>query len=71
MDPLAVLEYVAATPHDQAWRVGAHHATGSNIPLAELTATVARVRDAATAAGRDPAGFPIVCRGSFNLMAEP
>ncbi|HEX6212316.1 MAG TPA: TIGR03619 family F420-dependent LLM class oxidoreductase [Methylomirabilota bacterium] len=45
--------------------------TGGNIPLAELTATVARVRDAAAAAGRDPARFPIVCRGSFNLTPEP
>ena len=45
--------------------------TGGNIPLAELTATVARVRAAAAAAGRDPARFPIVCRGSFNLMPEP
>jgi probable F420-dependent oxidoreductase len=45
--------------------------TGGNIPLAELTATVARVRDAAAAAGRDQARFPIVCRGSFNLTAEP
>jgi len=45
--------------------------TGGNIPLAELTATVARVRDAAVAAGRDPARFPIVCRGSYNLTAEP
>ena len=45
--------------------------TGGNIPLAGLTATVARVRDAAAAAGRDPARFPIVCRGSFNLTPEP
>jgi probable F420-dependent oxidoreductase len=45
--------------------------TGGNIPLAELTATVARVRDAAAAAGRDPARFPIVCRGSFNLTPAP
>jgi alkanesulfonate monooxygenase SsuD/methylene tetrahydromethanopterin reductase-like flavin-dependent oxidoreductase (luciferase family) len=45
--------------------------TGGNIPLAELTATVARVRDAAVAAGRDPARFPIVCRGSYHLTAEP
>ena len=45
--------------------------TGGNIPLAELTATVARVRAAAAAAGRDPARFPIVCRGSFNLTPEP
>lgn len=44
--------------------------TGGNIPLAELTATVARVRAAAAAAGRDPARFPIVCRGSFNLTPE-
>jgi probable F420-dependent oxidoreductase len=45
--------------------------TGGNIPLAELTATVGRVREAAAAAGRDPARFPIVCRGSFNLTPEP
>jgi probable F420-dependent oxidoreductase len=45
--------------------------TGGNIPLAELTATVARVRAAAAAAGRDPARFPIVCRGSFNVTPEP
>ena len=45
--------------------------TGGNIPLAELAATVGRVRAAAAAAGRDPARFPIVCRGSFNLTAEP
>jgi len=45
--------------------------TGGNIPLAELTATVARVRAAAAAAGRDPVSFPIVCRGSYNLTPEP
>ena len=45
--------------------------TGGNIPLAALTETVARVRDAAAAAGRDPARFPIVCRGSFNLTPQP
>jgi probable F420-dependent oxidoreductase len=44
--------------------------TGGNIPLAELTTTVARVRDAAVAAGRDPSKFPIVCRGSFHLTPE-
>ena len=44
--------------------------TGGNIPLAELTATVRRLRDAASAAGRDPGRFPIVCRGSFNLTPE-
>jgi probable F420-dependent oxidoreductase len=44
--------------------------TGGNIPLAELTATVRRVRDCAAAAGRDPGRFPIVCRGSFNLTPE-
>jgi len=32
---------------------------------------VARVRSAARAAGRNPDGFPIVCRGSFRLTAEP
>jgi alkanesulfonate monooxygenase SsuD/methylene tetrahydromethanopterin reductase-like flavin-dependent oxidoreductase (luciferase family) len=45
--------------------------TGGNIPLAELTTTVGRVRAAAAAAGRDPGRFPIVCRGSFQLTPEP
>jgi probable F420-dependent oxidoreductase len=45
--------------------------TGGNIPLADLEGVVARVRGAAHAAGRDPARFPIVCRGSFRLTAEP
>ena len=36
-----------------------------------LGEVVARVRAAAAAAGRDPARFPIVCRGSFNLTPEP
>lgn len=45
--------------------------TGGNIPLADLEGVVARVRRAARAAGRNPDGFPIVCRGSFRLTAEP
>ena len=45
--------------------------TGGNIPLADLEGVVGRVRGAARAAGRDPARFPIVCRGSFRLTAEP
>jgi probable F420-dependent oxidoreductase len=45
--------------------------TGGNIPLADLEGVVARVRSAARAAGRNPDGFPIVCRGSFRLTAEP
>ena len=44
--------------------------TGGNIPLAELETVVGRVRDAARAAGRDPARFPIVCRGSFRLTPQ-
>jgi len=32
---------------------------------------VDRVREAARVAGRDPARFPIICRGSFNLTPEP
>jgi probable F420-dependent oxidoreductase len=45
--------------------------TGGNIPLADLEGVVTRVRGAARAAGRDAAAFPIVCRGSFRLTAEP
>lgn len=45
--------------------------TGGNIPLADLEGVVARVRGAAREAGRDPARFPIVCRGSFRLTAGP
>jgi probable F420-dependent oxidoreductase len=45
--------------------------TGGNIPLTDLEGVVARVRSAARDAGRDPARFPIVCRGSFRLTAAP
>jgi probable F420-dependent oxidoreductase len=45
--------------------------TGGNIPLADLAALVARVRAAARAAGRDPATFPIVCRGAYRLTPGP
>jgi probable F420-dependent oxidoreductase len=44
--------------------------TGGNIPLEDLAAVVGRVRAAAQRAGRDPATFPIVCRGSFNLTPQ-
>jgi probable F420-dependent oxidoreductase len=45
--------------------------TGGNIPLADLASLVARVRGAARDAGREPAAFPIVCRGVYRLTAEP
>jgi probable F420-dependent oxidoreductase len=45
--------------------------TGGNIPLADMALAVARVRAAVTRAGRDPATFPIVCRGAFNLTPSP
>jgi probable F420-dependent oxidoreductase len=45
--------------------------TGGNIPLAELADVVGRVRAAARAAGRDAAGFPIVCRGAYRLTSAP
>jgi probable F420-dependent oxidoreductase len=45
--------------------------TGGNIPFGDLARTVSSVRAAAAAAGRDPARFPIVCRGSFNVTPEP
>jgi probable F420-dependent oxidoreductase len=45
--------------------------TGGNIPLADMATTVERVRAAAERAGRDPATFPIVCRGAFNLTPAP
>lgn len=45
--------------------------TGGNIPIAEMATVVARVRAAAERAGRDPATFPIVCRGAFNLTPAP
>jgi probable F420-dependent oxidoreductase len=45
--------------------------TGGNIPLADLAKLVARVRAAARDAGRDPATFPIVCRGAYRLTPSP
>jgi probable F420-dependent oxidoreductase len=45
--------------------------TGGNIPLGDLAKLVARVRAAARDAGRDPATFPIVCRGAYRLTPSP
>jgi probable F420-dependent oxidoreductase len=45
--------------------------TGGNIPLADMATAVKRVRTAAERAGRDPAAFPIVCRGAFNMTDAP
>jgi len=45
--------------------------TGGNIPLGDLAKLVARVRTAARDAGRDPATFPIVCRGAYRLTPTP
>lgn len=44
---------------------------GGNMPLSEVAPLVRAVKDAARAAGRDPATLHIVCRGSFRLRAKP
>jgi probable F420-dependent oxidoreductase len=41
---------------------------GGNIPLGDLARVVARVRDAARAAHRDPDTLAIVCRAAYNVM---
>ena len=45
--------------------------SGGNTPLAQGAPPVREVRAAADAAGRDPAGLHIVCRGSFVLHDSP
>jgi probable F420-dependent oxidoreductase len=42
---------------------------GGNVPLAQVAPLVAELRAAAEAAGRDPRGIHIVCRGTFKLHA--
>ncbi len=42
---------------------------GGNMPLADVAPIVRAVKQAAEAAGRDPARLHIVCRGSFRLSA--
>jgi probable F420-dependent oxidoreductase len=44
---------------------------GGNMPFTQVVPVVEQVREAARAAGRDPAGLHIVCRGSFALHATP
>ena len=44
---------------------------GGNMPLAEVRPLVARIRQAADKAGRDPAGLHVVCRGAFRLHDAP
>jgi len=45
--------------------------SGGNTPLAQVAPLVRQIRAAADAAGRDPAGLHIVCRGSFVLHDSP
>ncbi|MBI2217129.1 MAG: LLM class F420-dependent oxidoreductase [Candidatus Rokubacteria bacterium] len=59
---------------DRVFRRVARHGdgyAGGNIPLADMAAVVGGVQRAAVAAGRDPGELRIVCRGSFNVTAEP
>jgi probable F420-dependent oxidoreductase len=45
--------------------------SGGNTPLAQVAPLVREIKAAADAAGRDPAGLHIVCRGSFVLHDSP
>jgi len=44
---------------------------GGNVPLARVVPLVEELRGAVAAAGRDPAAFRIVSRGSVRLLDEP
>lgn len=44
---------------------------GGNVPLAQVAPLVGRLRAAAADAGKDPAAFRIVSRGSIHLTDEP
>jgi probable F420-dependent oxidoreductase len=44
---------------------------GGNLPMAAVTPLVAQVREAAAAAGRDPATLHIVCRGTYRVHEAP
>jgi probable F420-dependent oxidoreductase len=45
--------------------------TGGNIPLANLTGLVKRLREEAARVGRDPDAVPIVCRGAYHVTSGP
>ncbi len=44
---------------------------GGNVPLDRIVPLVEELRSAASAAGRDPAAFRIVCRGAVRLLDQP
>jgi probable F420-dependent oxidoreductase len=44
---------------------------GGNVPLAQVAPLVARIKDAAREAGRDPATLQIVSRGSYHVHDAP
>ena len=44
---------------------------GGNVPLARIVPLLDELRSAVAAAGRDPARFRVVCRGSVRLLDEP
>ena len=67
--PMLIGGYAPATVR-RAARLGDGY-LGGNVPLARVVPLVAELRAAAGVAGRDPAAFRIVCRGSVRLFDEP
>ena len=44
---------------------------GGNVPLDRVVPVIQELHAAARAAGRDPAGLHVVCRGTFRVLPEP
>ena len=67
--PIFIGGYAAATVRRAATLCDGY--IGGNVPLARVVPVVDELRAAVADAGRDPAGFRIVCRGAVRLFDEP
>jgi len=67
--PMLVGGYAAATVRRAAAYCDGY--IGGNVPLARVAPLVEELREAVSAAGRDPAAFRVVARGSVRLSADP
>ena len=67
--PLLIGGYAKATVRRAATLADGY--VGGNVPLAHVAPLVAELREAASAADRDPDSFRIVSRGAVRLFDEP
>jgi len=67
--PILLGGYAPAAVRRAAARADGY--VGGNVPLERIVPLLGELRGAVAAAGRDPVGFRVVCRGAVRLLDEP